>query len=125
MYTMKDSMTLTMSGSDTVEDTLLRAMEAPPLAAIFLLPEGKINMALTPCPGESPEELDEWAQAADLVAFLMHAVSRDDWWTEWSAEEEQRRDKVMDALDQLDRERVRQSLRVIPGGLDEQEDEDV
>ena len=124
---MNESITLTMSGSDTVADTLLSSMDGDgaPLAAIFLLPEGKINMALTPCPAQGPEELDEWAQAADLVAYIMHAVSREDWWSEWSTEEEQRRDEVMDALDQLDRERVRQSLRVIPGGLDEQEDEDV
>jgi len=125
MYTMNNTTSLTVSGSDTIEDTLLKAMGDSPLGAIFLMPEGKINMALMPYPEDDPEALDEWAQAADLVAFLMHAVSREDWWSEWSTEEEQQRDRVMDALDKLDREKVRQSLRVIPGGLDEQEDEDV
>ena len=125
MYTMDNTISLAMSGSDTIEDTIIKAMEDTPLGAIFLMPEGKINMALMPHPEGDPETLDEWTQAADLVAFLMHAISREDWWAEWSVEEERHRDRVMDALDKLDRERVRQSLRVFPGGLDEQEDEDV
>jgi hypothetical protein len=125
MYTMDNTISLALSGSDTIEDTLMKALGDSPLGALFIMPEGKIDMALAPYPEDNPEELDEWTQAADLVAFLMHAISREDWWSEWSVEEEQHRDRVMTALNKLDRERVRQTLRVIPGGLDEQENEDV
>jgi len=105
-----------MTGS--VTDTLMAGMGVAPLGGIMLLPGGDINIALTNFPVDPADE-EEWSQAADMVAFLTHCLSRHDWWDEWIYHEEKDREEVFNELEKIDREIMRSKLTVLKGGLDD------
>ena len=89
----------------------------PPLAALLLLKDGDAQVVL----GDEPTSVvdrDDWETASNALAYLVYAISREDWCAEWAQSEHQLRRQFEEGIREVERDRLRSSFRVIDGGAD-------
>ena len=90
----------------------------PPLAALLLLKDGDAQVVL----GDEPTgavDRDDWETASNALAYLVYAIGREDWCAEWAQSEHQLRRQFEEGIRELERDRLRNSFRVIDGGADD------
>ena len=89
----------------------------PPLAALLLLKDGDAQVVLGDEP-TSAVDRDDWETASNALAYLVYAISREDWCAEWAQSEHQLRRQFEEGIREVERDRLRSSFRVIDGGAD-------
>ena len=90
----------------------------PPLAALLLLKDGDAQVVL----GDEPTgvvDRDDWETASNALAYLVYAIGREDWCAEWAQAEHQLRRQFEEGIRELERDRLRNSFKVIDGGADD------
>ena len=87
----------------------------PPLAALLLLKDGDAQVVLGDPPSD-PRDLSDWETASNALSYLVYAISREDWCAEWSQSEHQLRRQFEEGIKEVERDRLRQTFRVIDGG---------
>lgn len=112
-----------MTGSIS-PDLLSNLMENKPLAGVYLLPKGEVLPFTSAEPEDdgSMEHLDrmaDWFVSQDAIRFLLYALERDDWKREFSEWEATLEETLLIAKRAVERDKLRKSLRVIDGGLDD------
>ena len=91
----------------------------PPLAALLLLKDGDAQVVL----GDEPinvADREDWETASNALAYLVYAVSREDWCAEWAQSEHQLRRQFEEGIREVERDRLRNSFKVIDGGANDQ-----
>lgn len=89
----------------------------PPLAALLLLKDGDAQVVLGDPPTDAADR-DDWETASSALAYLVYAVSREDWCAEWAQSEHQLRRQFEEGVREVEKERLRSTFRVIDGGAD-------
>ena len=87
----------------------------PPLAALLLLKDGDAQVVL----GDEPSSVvdrEDWETASNALAYLVYAIGREDWCAEWAQSEHQLRRQFEKGIREIERDRLRNSFRVIDGG---------
>ena len=106
-----------------VDNNMLSVLASKkPLAGLYLLPEGGILPFTCAEPEDdgSLEHLDtlaDWHVSQDAIRFLLYALERDDWKREFSEWESTLEETLLLAKRAVERDKLRRSLRVIDGGL--------
>ena len=95
-----------------------------PLGGVYLLPEGGI-LPFTCAEPEDDGSMDylntlaDWHVSQEAIRFLLYALERDDWKREFSEWESTLEETLLLAKRAVERDRLRRSLRVIDGGLED------
>ena len=87
----------------------------PPLAALLLLRDGDAQVVLGDEPAGEGDH-DDWETASNALAYLVYAISREDWCAEWAQSEHQLRWQFEEGIREVERDRLRSSFEVIDGG---------
>ena len=105
-------------GRDPVTDLLNNR----PLGGIYLLGDGDVVPFLSAAPDDADEEeAMEYDIAQMAVRYVMYALERDDWKHEFAEWESTLEESLRANAEAVRRSRLRASLRVIPGGKDDEE----
>ena len=79
---------------------------------------GLARVAMAPPPDITAptEDVQDWSDATGLLSFLMYALDREDWMSEFIEYEVAMKDAIIDAIDKAHYQDVRSKFRVIEGG---------
>ena len=105
-------------GRDPVTDLLNNR----PLGGVYLLGDGDVVPFLSAAPEDADEEeAMEYDMAQMAVRYVMYALERDDWKHEFAEWESTLEESLRANAEAVRRDRLKASLRVIPGGKAEEE----
>ena len=105
-------------GRDPVTDLLNNR----PLGGVYLLGDGDVVPFLSAAPEDADEEeAMEYDMAQMAVRYVMYALDRDDWKHEFAEWESTLEESLRANAEAVRRDRLKASLRVIPGGKAEEE----
>ena len=85
---------------------------------------GMARIAMSPPPELTApiDEVQDWSDACGLLGFVMYALDREDWMSEFIEYENMVRDSIMTAVDKAHLQEVRSKFTVIEGGKQDIED---
>ena len=76
----------------------------------------RVAMSEPPDLTADPEKVQDWTDACGLLSFVMYALDREDWMSEYIAFEVAMNDAIMEAIDKAHYKDMRSKFRVIEGG---------
>lgn len=121
-----DVTNLITSGSSDLEEKLaLSGIDGTPVGGILMMPGGDVKLMLG-SPDEMVEDMDmeEWTQISTCLGYLMYALGRKDWMTDYMVYEKELESLIDEGFKEMEKNRMRAKLRVIVGGKTTAEAED-
>ena len=100
-------------------------MKEPPIGGLLLMPGGDVKIMLG-APDKDVEDmsLEEWGQVSTLLGYLMYALGRKDWMVDYMMYERELEGMIEEGFKEIERNRVRSTLRVIDGRKPDADAED-
>ena len=82
----------------------------------MLMPGGGVHLFLSPTPEDGDTAWEEWTEAADVTSYLLYALDRSDWISEFQLREMEILQKWAEKEAEKERSRLKAKFRVIQGG---------
>ena len=90
-----------------------------PLAGLFLCPSGSIRTMVTNPTSASIDEEIEYAEALNIITYLLYALDKPEWFKEYSEYESRLALTFQKEVETLERQQRRSHLQLIKGGKSE------
>jgi hypothetical protein len=104
-------------------DPILDILDSRPLGGVYLMGDGDVVPFLSAAPDDA-EDSDEYDMAQMAVRYVMYALDRDDWKREFAEWEATLEESLHATKEAILKDRLRASLRVIPGGKIDDDERD-
>ena len=118
----KKNMITGSMGRDPVSDIL----DNRPLGGVYLMGDGDVVPFLSAAPDDADDDTAmEYDMAQMAVRYVMYALDRDDWKSEFAEWESTLEESLRATTEAIRRDKLKASLTVIPGGkIDEESEKD-